>query len=205
VDNSTPTHEFTGGSPVVQEKHPTAVQGGGMNDERALRELKATILSMDWEITDEVMARLIEQIGQVKVEYGEDRNIFILLKVLGTVGNYIKVNKGRAHPNAINLIKSVYSGVERLALEPNLDETQSKRIVLTEIKSFKALKAQVSTDGTSASATSANHTSGPRTDVSAGEGYTDQQMDSIRALVADVVRQELAKFKDELLANLNRR
>ncbi len=190
--------------PSAEGLDPMTDQGGVMGEQHTLRELKATILSMDWEITDEVMARLIEQIHQVKSEMGQERSIYLLLKVLGSVGNYIKINKGRSHPNAINVIKSTYSGIERLAQNSTLDEAERKRTVIAGIKNFKALKAQIEKIPAGAAVPAGSSTAGSDEGVPMAQGLTASQLETMRSMVAEVVRQELAKLKRELLAELNR-
>ena len=183
------------------DRGPMAVQGGVMSDERALRELKATILSMDWEITDEVMGRLIEQIQRVKAEHGQNRSIFLLLKVLGSLSKYIQVNKSRAHPSAINVLKSVYNGIEQISLDVG-DEAQQKQIVVAEIQKFKDLKAQIAKAASGVpSAVAVPAAQPPARNM---ESSTDQ-WDALRAVVREVVRQELAELKGELLAAIRRR
>ena len=188
--------------PSVESVDSMADQGGAMSNQHILRELKATILSMDWEITDEVMARLIEQIEQVKRELGQERGIYLLLKVLGTVGSYIKINKGRSHPNAINVIKSTYSGIERLAQNSDLDEADRKRTVLEGVKNFKALKAQIEHAPAGAAVPA-----GAAAAVSdeAAQGFSATQIEALRSMVTEVVRQELATLKRQLVAELSRR
>lgn len=195
--------DMAGESPSLDPLDPLMEQGGSVTDDNhALRELKATILSMDWEITDEVMDRLIEQVRQVKSEHGQDRNMFLLLKLISAVSKYIRVNKGRAHPNAINLIKSNYSGIERLILEPELSAGERKKVLIAEIRKFKDLKAQIG----QAQAGSAP-TAVPAAAVGPGEAneLSKGKLKELRVIVADVVKQELSTFKRELLAEINRR
>ena len=111
--------------------------------ESPLTELKATVLSMDWEITDDVLSRLLDQIRTVKKDLKSDRGSFLLLQVLGALGKYIKTNKGQAHPNAINVLKSVYSALETVTESNDLAESDKKNILLAEVRKFKKLKDQI--------------------------------------------------------------
>lgn len=115
----------------------------GEETESPLTELKATVLSMDWEITDDVLSRLLDHIRTVKKDLKSDRGSFLLLQVLGALGKYIKTNKGQAHPNAINVLKSVYSALETVTEGNGLTESDKKNILLAEVRKFKKLKDQI--------------------------------------------------------------
>ena len=68
-----------------------------------LRVLKTIVLSIDWEISDEIMGRFIEHVGRLKKAHKNDSTLLILLKLLGSVGKYIMTHKGKSHPDAIKV------------------------------------------------------------------------------------------------------
>lgn len=108
-----------------------------------LRFLKATVLSIDWEITDEIMARFIEQVERLKTSHHDDKTILPLLQMLGSVGQHIRIFKENSHPNAIKILKSLYIRLEQIITADDMPENDKSRILFREIRKFKALKAQI--------------------------------------------------------------
>lgn len=108
-----------------------------------LRELKSIVLSLDWEITDGIMAGFIDQIERLKEAYEADRISLLLLRLLEAIGRYIKVKQGKAHPDAIKVLNSEYESFERIATSKEMTEKERKDILLAEVKRFKELKERI--------------------------------------------------------------
>jgi hypothetical protein len=108
-----------------------------------LRFLKATVLSIDWEITDEIMGRFIEQVERLKEAHQEDKTILPLLQMLGSTGQHIRIFKENAHPTALKVLKSLYLSLEKVMAEDAPSEVEKSRLLFREIRKFKALKAQI--------------------------------------------------------------
>ncbi|MDY6988724.1 MAG: hypothetical protein SWQ30_11790 [Thermodesulfobacteriota bacterium] len=119
------------------------VEDSGLPEDFALRDLKATILSIDWEITDEAMTSLIEESGRLTEEYKDDKSILMFLRLLDSAGKYIKTNKANAHPDAIKLLNSVYNSLEKVLLSEGITEGEKKEILLGQVEEFKRLKEQI--------------------------------------------------------------
>jgi hypothetical protein len=108
-----------------------------------LWDLKAIILSIDWEITDEIMTRLTEQIARSKNAYKDNRTIFLFLQLIDSVGKYIKANKADTHPDAVKLLNSIYTSLEKVALTKGMPSAEKEKTLLFEVKRFKRLKEQI--------------------------------------------------------------
>ena len=102
--------------------------------------LNAILLSIEWEISDEILTGLVTEIKRLKDVYREDKIVFSFLQLHGSVGNYIKAKKVTAHPDSIKLLHSVYSGLEKVVQSPEMSEAQKKRLLSGEVEKFKALK-----------------------------------------------------------------
>jgi len=111
--------------------------------ESPLRDLKALVLSIDWEITDETMGRFIKQIDRCEELYKQDKDLMLFLQLLGSLGKYIKASGAKAHPNAIKVMKSVYNALERIALSKEMPQAEREKILLVEVVRFKELKQQI--------------------------------------------------------------
>jgi len=106
-------------------------------------ELEAIILSIDWEINDETMSSLKDQVELLKEDYKDDKVVVMFLRLLGSVGKYIKNNKANAHPGSIKLLNSVYQNLEKVVLDENLAENMRERLLLGEVETFKKLKDEI--------------------------------------------------------------
>ncbi len=110
-----------------------------------LRFLKATVLSIDWEITDDTMARFIEQVDRLKASHQEDRLILPLLQMLGSTGHHIRIFKQNSHPTVLKMLKSLYVSLEKVLTSQQMSENEKRQILSKEIRKFKALKDQIVT------------------------------------------------------------
>jgi len=116
------------------------VDGG---EEFSLDGLKAAVLSIEWEITDEVMGRFIEEVVRLKGRYEEDKDLQFLFQLLTSVGNYIKAHKGKAHPDAVKVLNSVYGALERVVLDTDMAEGEKKGVLLEQLRKYKELKGRI--------------------------------------------------------------
>ena len=119
------------------------VEAGNSLEASPLRELRAIVLSIDWEITDEAMTRFIDQVDRLRQTYKDDRLLLAFLQLLRPLGRYIKANKGRCLPEAIQLLNSVYTNFEKVATTDSMPREQKKKILMAEVVRFKGLKEQI--------------------------------------------------------------
>ena len=109
-----------------------------------LTNLKAIVLSIDWEISDNELVRLSEEVSKLEKFFSENRAKLIFLQGIGALGNYIRSTKSNAHPDAFKLLYSFYKGLERTYIEV-LSGDQEKEILLAEVKKFNAFKSVIAT------------------------------------------------------------
>jgi hypothetical protein len=128
---------------LFQEDAPEAAEEQVGLVEHPLKNLKAVLLSIDWEITDSTMDSLLNEIKNVEYVYSEDKIILTFLQLLGSIGRYVKANKGRAHPEATRVINSVYEALEKVALTEGMSRPEKEKMLLEEVAKFKKLKEQV--------------------------------------------------------------
>ncbi len=128
---------------LFQEDAPEAAEEQVGLVEHPLKNLKAVLLSIDWEITDSTMDSLLNEIKNVEYIYSEDKIILTFLQLLGSIGRYVKANKGRAHPQATQVINSVYEALERVALTEGMSRPEKEKMLLEAVAKFRKLKEQV--------------------------------------------------------------
>ena len=112
----------------------------------ALSELKNLVLSIDWEITDEVMQKFIGQIRDLKTTYKDDKINLTFLQILGSLGEYIKTNRGKAHPKTFKILNSVFSQFDEVVLNDDMQDREKKKILRAEMNKYKVLREQITKD-----------------------------------------------------------
>lgn len=108
-----------------------------------LKDLKSTILAIDWEITDEALEAFIHQIDRLGEQFEDDKASHTLLKLLKSLGKYIRSHKSKAHPDSIKRIMSVYSTLEEIVNNDELRPDIKEKMVLEEVRQFQRLKAKI--------------------------------------------------------------
>jgi hypothetical protein len=112
--------------------------------EYPLKGLKAIILSIDWEITDDVMKRLADQVIGLKKRYKDDKIVFILLQLLGSIGDYIRTSRGKSHPDSFKFLNSLFKKLDKVVRTKGLSESEKKKILSVEVNKYKVLKDKLS-------------------------------------------------------------
>ncbi len=118
-------------------------EAGGDVEDTPLKELKSIVLSIDWEITDEIMTKFLEQVDALKDAYSDDKIVLMFLQLLGSVGKYIKAKKASADPDVVKLLNSAYAGLEKVLLTEDIPETEKKKLLVAEVNEFKKLKERL--------------------------------------------------------------
>jgi hypothetical protein len=113
-----------------------------------LSELKNLVLSIDWEITDEVLKNFVRQVNDLKTTYKDDKINLTFLQILGSLGEYIKTNRGKAHPKTFKILNSVFSRFDDVVSSKDMQENEKKRILRDEMNRYKVLRQQISHDKT---------------------------------------------------------
>ena len=122
---------------------PDYVEERELPEDFPLRDLQATVLSIDWEITDEIMTALVDETRRLEGVYQDDKSLQVFLRLLGEAGKYIRNNKANSLPDAIRLLNSVYNSLERVFLSEGITAEEKKGILLVHLKEFKMLKAKI--------------------------------------------------------------
>ena len=128
---------------MEEEEAPTPGKDTVAPEDSPIRNLKSTILSIDWEISDELLNALSEEIGKLEMRYKDDKDLLLFLQLLGSVGKYIQKRKVNAHPGAIKVLNSVYNSLEEVLLSESITEAEKREKLLVQIDEFKNLKEQI--------------------------------------------------------------
>jgi hypothetical protein len=126
-----------------EESSDAIITEDAESEDSPLRELKTIVLSIDWEITDEVMTSFVNQIKVMKEKYSGDKIILVFLQLLGSLGEYIKFNKGQSHPDTFKILNSLFNNLDKIFRSPDLAESEKKKILAIELAKYKNLKEQL--------------------------------------------------------------
>jgi hypothetical protein len=122
---------------------PTDDQDKNLKEHYPLAELKNLILSIDWEITDEVLENFLQQLKDLRLTYQHDKIISTFLQILNSLGNYIKINRAKAHPKTFKILNSVFSSLDKVVLSGDMSEVAKKKILRAEMNRYQELRSQI--------------------------------------------------------------
>jgi hypothetical protein len=122
------------------EEQPAGNAGEGADP---LEELNSLVMSIEWEITDDLMGRFVAQVEALKQRYKDDRILVMFLQLLGSLGLYVKSNKGNAHPTAFSLLNTVYTSFASAAAPGKISSSEKKKLLYVELNKYKELKEQI--------------------------------------------------------------
>lgn len=113
------------------------------DDDAPIAKLKTIILSIDWEITDDILDQLNAELQDLKDVWSGNKINLIYVQALEKIGRYIYSEKAHSHPNAIKLLLAFYYNLEKIVSSGSMTEEQKKQLLLQDIKKFDHFKAQV--------------------------------------------------------------
>lgn len=122
---------------------PIDDQAKNTKEHYPLAELKNLILSIDWEITDQVLDNFLLQLKELRLTYKHDKIVSTFLQILNSLGNYIKTNRAKAHPKTFKILNSVFSSLDKVVLSRDLSENAKKKILRTEMVRYQELRVQI--------------------------------------------------------------
>ncbi len=108
-----------------------------------IQDLKAAVLSVDWEISDTTLARFDQVILQLSKKFESSRLHASFLKIMGSMGTYIAKNKAQSHPDSVTLLRSVFQDYEDMVSRPDMAPAQKKQLLEKNIGAFQAFKNQI--------------------------------------------------------------
>jgi hypothetical protein len=172
--------------------------------------LKAILLSIEWEISDDILNKLLHEINRLIEIYQQDKILFSFLQLHGSVGKYIRAKKVTAHPDSINLLHSIYANLEKVAQSPSMGEEQKRQILSGEVEKFKALKEQILLAKKTKGPADTAKTSAPKDSDAVDPGTspppmsqaipktTPEQMDLIVGEITKVIKAEFEALRQEI-------
>jgi pilus assembly protein FimV len=113
------------------------------DNESPISRLKSLVLSIDWEITDDVLRQFNEELVDLRSIWAGETINLVYVQALEKLSKYIYQNKADSHPSAIKLLLTFYYNLEKVVSSPDLPEEQKKEILLEDVRRFENLKRQI--------------------------------------------------------------
>ncbi len=147
-DNSPAPAQAPPSRPPVKKITPVSNES---EENSPIKDLKSVILSLEWEISDQVMQRLTEEITKLEETCKADKIVVAFLQLLRSLGKYIQKKRADAHPESISLLNSVFESLETVMLSKNLSDAEKKKMLVTEVSKYKKLKVHIASGKTTPS------------------------------------------------------
>ena len=134
-----------------EEDGPEPIESEPKSEEYPLSELKNLVLSIDWEITDKDLADFVTQVKKLSSQYQNDKIVATFLQILGSLGEYIKTRRGKAHPKTFKTLNSVFARLDEVVRTGDMSGTEKKKNLHIAMKRYKLLREEIAKDKTRAS------------------------------------------------------
>lgn len=108
-----------------------------------MKDLKAAVLAIEWEISDEGMDTLIEEIGPLQTEWAGKKPLLVCLQLIRTLAQYIKKARERAHPDTIKLLHSIFATLETVVTDDSVSDKQGVGMIRSEVEKYNTLKVEI--------------------------------------------------------------
>lgn len=110
----------------------------------AIQELKAAVLALEWEITDQSLDSLLGAINPLQEKWAGQKPLQVCLQIMGTLGQYVKAAKEKAHPDTIKMLHSVFDTLQLVVTDDAIDENEKVEKVRAEVAKYNELKKNIS-------------------------------------------------------------
>jgi len=108
-----------------------------------LTRLKSIILSLDWEINDEILQELDDELDNLQPMWQGDKVAEVYLQGLSKIGNYIRTKGAYAHPNSIKLLLTFFYNFEKIISSEHITGEEITQLLKADVRKFKILQYQI--------------------------------------------------------------
>lgn len=108
-----------------------------------LTRLKSIILSLDWEINDEILQELADELDNLQAMWQGDKVAEVYLQGLHKIGSYIRTKGAYAHPNSIKLLLTFFYNFEKIISSEKITGEQITQLLKGDVRKFKILQYQI--------------------------------------------------------------
>ena len=171
------------------------------DDESPISRLKSLILSIDWEITDEILMQFNEELVDLQDIWAGEKINLVYVQALEKISKYIYQKKANSHPSAIKLLLTLYHNLEKIVSSYDLSEEQKKEILLEDVKRFESLKRHIGQN--SQAADMETPTAQPKQQQKTEHISSEQDLLTLKAIVLgidwEITDQDLNALRQEVV------
>ena len=135
----------------------SAIESGKLILDSEMEELKAVILSVDWEISNITMAGFDRVLIRLEKRLKSDKMHYTFLRIMHEIGAHIAQHQANAHQDSVSLLRRVFHQYELLVGHPSMAPDKKKELVQENIQAYKAFKRKIDA-GLSLDPSAADHT-----------------------------------------------
>lgn len=117
------------------------------DEESPLLRLKSIVLSLDWDITEDTLSELTEELSHLRSLWDGDKVAQIYLQGMDNIGKYLQKEGAYAHPNAIKLLLTLFYNYEKIISSTDLGSELIAAMLKADVRKFKVLQYQIGTTG----------------------------------------------------------
>ncbi len=103
-----------------------------------LKDMKSIVLSIEWEISDQILGQFEDEVNKLYLLYTGDRIVQGFLRILRFLGRYIRVRGVSSNQDSITLLLSVYDHLESVMISEVMTEARKHVILIDNIKKYRA-------------------------------------------------------------------
>ncbi len=168
-----------------------------------LMRLKSIILSLDWEINDEILQELADELENLQSLWQDDKVAEVYLQGLNKIGGYIRSKGAYAHPNSIKLLLTFFSNFERIISSENITGGEITQLLNADVRKFRILQFQINQSEAEATANADDQLadtalSSGQQQISMEENDAKQLKAAILSLDWEVTNESLKQFNTNL-------
>jgi pilus assembly protein FimV len=108
-----------------------------------LTRLKSIILSLDWEINDEILQELADELQDLDGIWADDKVAQVYLQGLSKIGGYLRAKGAYAHPNSIKLLLSFFYNFEKIISSQTITGEEITTLLKGDVRKFRILQYQI--------------------------------------------------------------
>ncbi len=112
--------------------------------EAPISRLKTLVLSIDWEITDDILVQFSEELQELKETWAGEKVNLVYVQALEKICRYIYQKKADSHPNSIKLLLNLFHNLERIVTDETLGGEEKKKLLVDDVRRFENLKRAIS-------------------------------------------------------------
>jgi hypothetical protein len=105
-----------------------------------INKLKKIVLNLEWEITDDLIEKYIEQINLLNEIFKDNKHLMLLIKLQYLLGNLIRTRKGDTPHYGFKMLRTLFNSMNRIVSEKSLTKNIKQQIIAKELERYHKLK-----------------------------------------------------------------